>query len=95
MEHVVQFGINIDDETISQAVVNEATKQVVVELKKQMFLKDYYDNKYHDISKAACNIIRDWLEDHKDEIVDKTVAELVDILKNRKAFKDKLAEAKV
>lgn len=49
MEHVVQFGINIDDDRISQAVVNEATKQ----------------------------------------------AELVDILKNRKAFKDKLVEAEV
>ena len=95
MEHVVQFGINIDDDRIVQAVVNEATKQIITELKDQMFVRSYYDNKYHDLSKAACNTIRDWLEDHKDEIVDKTVAELVDILKNRKAFKDKLAEAEV
>lgn len=95
MEHVVQFGINIDDDAISQAVVNEATKQIVAELKKQMFTRSYYDNKYHDLSKAACNTIQDWLEDHKDEIINKTVDELVDILKNRKAFKDKLAEAKV
>lgn len=95
MEHVVQFGINIDDDRIAQAVVNEATKQIVAELKNQMFARSYYDNKYHDLSKAACNTIQDWLEDHKDEIVDKTVAELVDILKNRKAFKDKLAEAEV
>lgn len=95
MEHVVQFGINIDDDVISQAVVNEATKQIVAELKKQMFIRSYYDNKYHDLSKAACNTIQDWLEDHKDEIIDKTVDELVNILKNRKAFKDKLAEAKV
>ena len=95
MEHVVQFGINIDDDAISQAVVNEATKQIVAELKEQMFIKSYYDNKYHDLSNAAYNTIQDWLEDHKDEIIDKTVAELVDILKNRKAFKDKLAEAEV
>lgn len=95
MEHVVQFGINIDDDVISQAVVNEATKQIVAELKEQMFMRSYYDNKYHDLSKAACNTIQDWLENHKDEIIDKTVDELVDILKNRKAFKDKLAEAKV
>lgn len=95
MEHVVQFGINIDDDVISQAVVNEATKQIVAELKEQMFIRSYYDNKYHDLSKAACNTIQDWLEDHKDEIINKTVDELVDILKNRKAFKDKLAEAKV
>lgn len=95
MEHVVQFGINIDDDVISQAVVNEATKQIVAELKEQMFIRSYYDNKYHDLSKAACNTIQDWLENHKDEIIDKTVAELVEILKNRKAFKDKLAEAEV
>jgi hypothetical protein len=95
MEHVVQFGINIDDDRIVQAVVNEATKQIITELKDQMFVRSYYDNKYHDLSKAACNTIQDWLEDHKDEIIDKTVAELVDILKNRKAFKDKLAEAEV
>ena len=95
MEHVVQFGINIDDDTISQAVVNEATKQIIAELKEQMFVRNYYDNKYHDISKAACDIIRDWLEDHKEEIIDKTVEELVDILKNRKVFKDKLTEAKI
>lgn len=95
MEHVVQFGINIDDDVISKAVVNEATKQIVAELKEQMFTRSYYDNKYHDLSKAACNTIQDWLEDHKDEIINKTVDELVDILKNRKAFKDKLAEAKV
>lgn len=95
MEHVVQFGINIDDDRIAQAVVNEATKQIVAELKDQMFERSYYGNKSHDLSKAACNTIQDWLEDHKDEIVDKTVAELVDILKNRKAFKDKLAEAEV
>lgn len=95
MEHVVQFGINIDDDVISQAVVNDATKQIVAELKAQMFEKEYYSNKYHGLSRAACKTIQDWLEDHKDEIINKTVDELVDILKNRKAFKDKLAEAKV
>lgn len=95
MEHVVQFGINIDDDRITQAVVNDATKQIVAELKEQMFTKEYYSNKYHGLSKAACNTIQDWLEDHKDEIINKTVDELVNILKNRKAFKDKLGEANV
>lgn len=95
MEHVVQFGINIDDDTISQAVVNEATKQIVVELKNQMFTKGYCNGKYYGLSNAACNTIQGWLEDHKDEIIDKTVAELVSILKNRKAFRDKLGEANV
>lgn len=95
MEHVVQFGINIDDDRIAQAVVNEATKQIVAELKQQMFSREYYNNKIYGLSKAACGTIQDWLEDHKDEIIDKTVVELVDVLKNRKAFKDKLAEAEV
>lgn len=95
MEHVIQFGINIDDGCIEQAVVKETTKQIVDELKKQIFVKEYYSGKYHGLSRGAITVIEEWCDKHKDEIIDKVVDELVSILKNRKAFRDKIKDADI
>ena len=95
MEHVVQFGINIDDNCIEQAVVKETTKQICDTLKEQIFVKEYYSGKHHGLSRAAIAIVEEWCDKHKDEIIDKVVDELVSILKNRKAFRDKIKDADI
>lgn len=53
MEHVVQFGINVDDNCIEQAVVKETTKQICNKLNEQIFVKEYYSGKYHGLSRGA------------------------------------------
>lgn len=49
MEHILQFGINIDDEMIKKTIVDTASQQVVNSLKNlveecsETFIKEYKD----------------------------------------------------
>lgn len=90
MEHVVQFGINLDDESIKEAVVHGATKKLIKDLEDNVFS---YKNSYSStLSGGAQAVIEGWLEKNRDDIINKTVDGLIEILKNRKAFRDKIAE---
>lgn len=99
MEHIVQFAISMDDETIKQKVAEKAEKEIMSNLQREVgrviFERtSYYDygrnNKGYDenhLSNWAKMQFEDFLKNHKDEIIAGAAKELADRLVRTKAGK--------
>jgi hypothetical protein len=91
MEHIVQFGITIDDDAIKRHVEAKATDAVVKGLNRSLFRLDY-DGKPLAITGDMKDIIDAFLEEHKQEIVDAAADRLADRLMRTKIVKDAVAK---
>ena len=63
MEHIVQFGVSIDDSAIQRRVENSCVEAV-----KKKMTSCFFDN-YSNPKFATEEIIRGWLDNHKDEVI--------------------------
>ena len=104
MEHIVQFGIGIDDDAIREIVMKKAEKSIVEDLKKdirseiirEIFVcdSDWYGKDYKRVG------LQDWvndlvvklLEDHKTEIIERASERLADKMSRTKAVKEAMVE---
>ena len=93
MEHIVQFGINIDDEAIRKLIINNAMNQVTSSIKKDVMLeitgnqnatKLDYSLKLKEI---ISDVVNDFFDSHKEEIIDSATKQLSDRLYKAKAVK--------
>ena len=91
MEHVVQLGINIDDDAIRRAVEkdakNEIINKIISDVKYELGIKDSRWSRSDFADEVADKIIEKLGED----IVNQTVASLVDKLPRRKWFREQVA----
>lgn len=91
MEHIVQFGINIDDSAIQKLVIDKAAETVIKEVKKELGV----DSRFYD-DNVVKNIVRKEVEhqfnEHKDAIIQETARQLVDKLYRTKQVKDRVAQ---
>ena len=99
MEHVVQFGICIDDERIRAAIEKSAEGRIMKELTRQVtnhvFDGGYYgqDAKPSDPLKEWCvKQFDDFLDQNRDVILDRAAERLADRLLRTKAAKEMLAQ---
>lgn len=87
MEHIVQFGIALDDSAIEKLVVEKATEQVKSDLMtsivRNMPKQRYYENTV-DWPQAAADMLQGWFEENRDELLEMAATKLAD-----KAFKSK------
>lgn len=99
MEHIVQFGINIDDAAIAEAVKRDAYKGVIKQLTdeaRKALPKKYEYGGYGKEEVDWCGIIDDEVEervsaiisDKSDEIVDMAVKRVYDSIIRRKPFRE-------
>ena len=91
MEHIVQFGITIDDDAIRKHVEAKAADAVIRGLMQSLF-KLGYNDKPLGISGDVEEIIEMFLEEHKQEIVDAAAERLADRLVRTKAVKEAVGE---
>jgi len=97
MEHIVQFGINIDDDVIKKNIERNVQNQVV-NIIKQDCMKELIGKKEcsnWEYTKKIESLITDttnqFLETYKSEIIDIAANKLVDRLAKTKAVKDMVA----
>ena len=92
MEHILQFAINIDDETIKSRIEKSATDKMVDELTKDV--RDSIFSRWSNsgFSPAAERIIKKVLEDNKEEIIKNASKMVAESIKRSKKYKDALAE---
>lgn len=99
MEHIVQFGINIDDKTIQKKLEESAYDDIldvlIDEWKKAMSKKNTWSFNKDEIDWQAMTnlIIHDFCQEHKDEIIAQAAHDLCDSFKRTKAFKEKMIES--
>ena len=93
MEHIVQFGISIDDEAIRKRVVecayNDVVKTLMDDAKKELGInRKYYDHigSWKSIIEDA---LHDYFDENKDIVINLAAEKLVDSYKRTKGFKEK------
>lgn len=99
MEHVVQFGINIDDTAIAEVIKRDAYKDVIKQLKEEAH-RDLPSKYYHgggvdwdgmfrdSIGEEVENRVGAIIDEKADEIVDIAVKRVYDSIIRRKSFRD-------
>ena len=70
MEHIVPFGVSIDDSAIQRRVEDSCVEAV-----KKKMLSCFFDN-YSNPKLETEEIIKSWLDNHKDEVI-KRAAEVI------------------
>lgn len=70
MEHIVQFGVSIDDSAIQRRVEDSCVEAV-----KMKMTSCFFDN-YSNPKFKTEEIIKNWLDNHKDEVI-KRAAEVI------------------
>lgn len=96
MEHIVQFGINIDDASIAEAVKRDAYDQVMKQLTdeaRRALPKEGYWNEgrvdWRDIiGDEVSERVGAIIDERADEIVDMAVKRVYDSIIRRKPFRD-------
>ncbi len=103
MEHIVQFGINIDDEAIKRTIMESGVKTIEAQIKQEIINKVFTAYRYGNanpasdpISTWAQNLVADTLAENRDAIISQAAAILADKMgrsvKVREAIIAKAAE---
>lgn len=93
MEHILQFGINIDDNAIVKAVKEKAEKEIIAKLTNEVGAKIFDANRWSDgydanhLSYWSEQLLVKMFEDHKTEIINAAAKMLADKLVRTKAGK--------
>lgn len=91
MEHIVQFGITIDDQAIKDRIEHNATKQIVGTIADG--IKEKLFNRYGGATDMLKGILaKQVVEPFADQIVKEAVKQLVDTIKRSKKYKEALAQ---
>ena len=99
MEHIVQFGINIDDTAIKKAIENNVMNQVANNIrtdcmKSLVGRKDISNYDYSQKLKDMVNDnIQDFFENNKSAIIDAASDKLADKLSKTKAVKEAISKS--
>lgn len=97
MEHIVQFAINIDDETIQNRIEEHAYTDVLNKL-----TKNAVDSVFSHSSAYSRDImwerlmgeaLQSFLEERKDEIIDKAAHMLADRFQRTKKYREAMGDA--
>lgn len=92
MEHIVQFAISIDDETIQNRIEEHAYRDVLDKLAKEATDTVFaHTNAYsRDImwKTLMTNALQSFLEERKDEIIDKAANMLADRFQRTKKYRE-------
>lgn len=93
MEHIVQFGINLDDEAIARSIVSRATEEVRKALK-NLRGEGYYgrDEVKRIVETEAETQIRLFIKEHSGEIISQAVKEVSSSMTRTKAFKEAMGD---
>lgn len=103
MEHIVQFGIGIDDEAIRKIIMEKAEKSIVEDLKKQIrteiireiFVCDtdwYGKERKIDLQDWVKDLVAKTLKDNKEQIIKMASDKLADKMSRTKAIKEAMTE---
>lgn len=100
MEHVVQFGICVDDEKIRAAIEKSAEEKIIKDLMQQI-MNHVFDAGYYGSDAKPSDPLKEWcikhfdsfLEQNREVILDRAAERLADRLCRIKAAKEMAAQA--
>lgn len=94
MEHILQFGINIDDNAIIKCVSQKAETvifdEIKTDIKNAVYKTSYYGKTLSEVQNWVVEEFNKFLEEHKDEIIVLASEKLADKLSRTKAVKERV-----
>lgn len=91
MEHILQFGVTIDDHAIEERAVSAAANAVTEELKKKIFEK-YYGS-YGGLTSEVEHLVDRFLQNNKDELIEKVALHIASKMYASKTIRGKIIDA--
>lgn len=92
MQHIVQLGINIDDDAIRRAVEADAKKEIINGIKNDI-IKVVFENYWgtpnkNRLSDYAGEIIKETINEYRDEIIAATATLLASRIAKSKTYQE-------
>lgn len=98
MEHILQFGISIDDDTIKKRIAERAETEILANIKKDvdkaLFGTGYWYSKDRPVDEIVKQEVYKVCKENKDYILDKAAQILAEKLARSKAGKALLEDLK-
>ena len=94
MEHIVQFGICVDDEKIKETISKNVEKAVIGKISKEIMEEVFSNTGYGNTSIRpwVYDLVGDIVDNNKDKIIEIAVQGLIKSMARTKIVKDKLKE---
>lgn len=86
MEHILQFGVTIDDDAIQKHAMQKASEQVVKDVHDQLFYSRY--GSPNGFKPEVAGMVKSVLEESKDEIIRLAAHEVAETMKRSKKYKE-------
>ena len=93
MEHVVQFGISIDDDVIAKEIVSLATKQIIEDLKKECRKELGLTGSYYNRSDFVNSMVDGILADCREQVVTEAAKVLAEKAPKQKWYREMMPDA--
>ena len=91
-EHILQFAVAIDDDTIKKTIINKASDYAVKKVREELDLSGNTWCSKHRLTDLINAETDAFLEAHKDEIIELASSKLAERLVRTKAVKEKTME---
>lgn len=95
MEHIVQFGINLDDAAIKEAVVKKASNELYKQLESDssdILFRKNYRGEVISTTERFDNYIFKWMDDNRNMILDAIVEKITDKIMHSNKIKSVIAD---
>lgn len=96
MEHIIQFGVTIDDGAIQRQILDSAQKQIIEDLKKgvgdAILRKESYYSSTKTLTELGSELVTRWLDEHSAEVIEQAAAKVAEKVTRTKAWKEKFSE---
>ena len=97
MEHVIQIGVSVDDEAIQKQIIASAETKIVTEIKSQVeetifHRRNYYGSTRTELSEVGAQVVREWLDENSDKVIELAGKLIADKVYRSKAWKAKYSE---
>ena len=92
MEHVIQFGVTIDDKKIEDTIIEQASNEIKSRIIEEVykFTKPNW-NDDSEFVKMCKKEIKSYMDKNMDKIIDKLIKEMAKNALNRKAVKSTIS----
>ena len=93
MEHIIQFGVNIDDDAIRREVVRLATREIIEDLKKECRRELGLTGNSYSRSKFVDSMVDGILADCREQVVREAASALADKAPKQKWYRETMPSA--
>lgn len=89
MEHLIQFGVNIDDEALKKAIMVSASNVVIKEVKDQLSIGNDW-RRSDRVRQIISDEVLKWLNNNSEAILDLSAKLISEKVMRSKAMKEKI-----